>query len=197
VGAFLPRTVAQVEGVLKRVKASALREGEDPESPDFERTIENSESPAMLGAAQILVDGGRVVFERRSGDVALASGLWLLLPEGTRMRLWPCSFAFSDELEFDLLIVPYLNDVTLESYTTEQQAADYPEGRYEFALQKAAEEGDQRALDAVFARRDSHRTIRLAIVVLLIVSGIVLFSRWLDSAFPPEPPAKVKKADDK
>jgi hypothetical protein len=194
---FSPRSVAQVQSVLKRVKASALREGEDPEAPDFERTAENSESPALLGAAQILVDGGRVIFERAKGDLTLASGLWLLLPEGTRSRLWPCSFAFSQDLEFDLLIVPYLDDVMLESYTTEQQAADYPEGTYELALQKAAEAGDQRELDIVFARRDSYQTIRLAITILLIVSGIVLFSKWLDSQTPPNPPAKVEKANDK
>ena len=101
--AFSPRTVAQVQGVLKRVKSAALKEGEDPESPDFERTPENSESPALLGGAQILVDGGRLIFERSDGDLPLAAGLWLLLPEATRVRLWPTSFAFSAELEFDLL----------------------------------------------------------------------------------------------
>src|SRR5262249_14592762 len=46
---FSPRTLAQLQAVLKRVKAAALREGDDPEAPDFERTIENSESPALLG----------------------------------------------------------------------------------------------------------------------------------------------------
>jgi len=194
---FSPRSIALVQSVLKRVKASALREGEDPEAPDFERTPENSESPALLGAAQILVDGGRVIFERPHGDLALASGLWLLLPEGTRSRLWPCSFAFSQDLAFDLLIVPRLDDVMLESYTTEEQAADYPEGTYEFALQKAAEAGDQRELDIVFARRDSFQTVRLMFIILLIVSSIVLFSKWLESESPPNPPAKVEKANDK
>jgi hypothetical protein len=45
---FTPRTVAQVQGVLKRIKAAALKEGEDPEAPDFERTAENSESPGAV-----------------------------------------------------------------------------------------------------------------------------------------------------
>ena len=55
----------------------------------------------LLGGAQILIDGGRLVFERPQGDLAMVSALWLLLPEATRTRLWPTSFAFSRELEFD------------------------------------------------------------------------------------------------
>lgn len=177
---FQPRTIAQVQAVLKRVKAAALQESDDPESPHFERTVENSESPALLGGAQILVDSGRVVFERPEGDLALASGMWLLLPEQTRCRLWPCSFAFSRELEFDLLIVPQLDDTMLDGYTTEDQAADYPHGTYEFALQHAAEQGGQAELDAVFAKRDSRQTMRLAVTILIVLSAAVLISRWLE-----------------
>ena len=161
---------------------------EDPEAPDFERTVENSESPAMLGGAQILVDGGRLVFERPDGDLRLAAGLWLLLPETTRARLWPTSFAFSAELEFDLLIVPRVDDEILESYTTEEQAADYPAGAYEFALQHAVETKDQNALDAVFNKRDGRQTIRLAVTILVLVSAAVLISRWLELGSPPQRP---------
>ena len=183
--AFSPRTLAQVQEVLKRIKAAALREGEDPEAPGFERTMENSESPALLGGAQILVDGGRLVFERAEGDLRMVAGLWLLLPEVTRCRLWPTSFAFSPELEFDVLVVPHADEIVLESYTTEEQAADYPEGTYELALQHAAENGDQNDLDVVFSRRDSHHTIRLALAVLALVSALVLVSQWLDFGVPP------------
>lgn len=199
---FSPRTLGQVQAVLKRVKASALREGEDPEAPGFERTIENSERPALLGGAQILVDGGRVVFARRTGDLPLASGLWLLLPEGTRSRLWPTSFAFGADNDFDLLVVPYLGENGVEGYTTEDQAAEYPEGRYEFALQKAAEEGTQEDLDIVFSRRDSSSTIRLAIIILIIVSAIVIVAQFFDFGGPPPdkdkaPKDQVKKNDGK
>jgi hypothetical protein len=190
-GAFKARTVEQVQGVLKRIKAAALREGEDPEAPDFQRTVENSESPALLGGAQILVDGGRLVFERPEGDLRMVSGLWLLLPEMTRCRLWPTSFAFSQELEFDVLVAPRLDDLVLESYTTEDQASGYPDGTYELALQHAAESGSQKDLDTVFARRDSRQTIRLALLLLILVSAIVLLSRWLDFGTPDPPPLTV------
>jgi hypothetical protein len=189
--AFSPRTLGQVQAVLRRIKAAALHEGEDPEAPDFERTMENSESPALLGGAQILVDGGRLVFQRHDGDLGMVAGLWLLLPEATRTRLWPTSFAFSHELEFDVLVVPQLDEMAIESYTTEEQAADYPEGAYELALQRAVETGTQNDLDTVFNRRDSHSTIRLAIIVLVLVSALVLITRFVDFGPPPRTPPPV------
>lgn len=192
--AFHARTLAQVQAVLKRVKASGLREGEDPDAPDFERTADNSESPALLGGAQILVDGGRLVFERPAGDLRMVSGLWLLLPEMTRIRRWPTSFAFSQDLGFDVLVVPKLDDMILESYTTEEQAADYPDGAYELALQRAAENGEQGDLDEVFRRRDGNQTLRIGIALFVVMSLLVLVSRWLTPAPLPPPPLKVLTA---
>jgi hypothetical protein len=191
---FSPRTVAEVQGVLKRIKPAALRKGENPNSPHFERTIANSESPALLGGAQILVDGGRLIFERPEGDLALASGLWLLLPEATRTRLWPTSFAFARDLEFDLLVMPHVDETIGDGYTTEEQAADYPAGAYELALQRAAEAGDQKDLDEVFRRRDGRQTLKLALIILALLSLVVLASRWLDFGVAPGLTTQQQKA---
>jgi hypothetical protein len=166
------RTVADVCRVLKRVKAGALKEGEDPEA--VERTLENSESPALLGGVQILVDGGKLVFERPAPDPDLVEGLWTLLPQTTRARLWPTSFAYSNELGFDVVVLPRVPLPFEEGYSLEEHAADYPEGRYERALQTAAEAGDQEELDALFQRRSSGDTVRLAVILLVIVSLVVL-----------------------
>lgn len=174
------RTVAQVQQVLRRVKASALREDEDPEAPDFERTIENSESPALLGGVQVLVDGGKLVFTRHEGDLPLLAGLWLLLPVRTRGRIWPASFAFSNRLGFDAVAVPTYDRTDYPGYTTEEQAADYPQGSYELALQLAAEANDQHELDRVFQRRNSNEALRLAITLLIAVSLIVFGMRYFD-----------------
>ena len=46
---------------------------------------------------------------------------------------------------------------------TDEQARDYPEGRYELALQTAAESGDQAELNRLFARRSSLDTIRIGL----------------------------------
>jgi hypothetical protein len=173
------RTVADVQKVLRRVKASALRDDEDPESPDFQRTVENSESPALLGGVQVLVDGGKLVFTRPQSDLALVESLWTLLPYSTRGKLWPASFAFGNDLGFDVIVVPRLNVADFEGYTTEEQAALYPQGSYELALQMAAESGDQRELETVFRRRNSSEVLRLALVLLAGMALLVIGSRWL------------------
>jgi hypothetical protein len=176
--------VAQVQGVLRRVKASALGENEDPESPTFERTPENSESPALLGGVQILVDGGKLVFVRPKGDLALVAGLWTLLPYSTRCTIWPASFAFSNELAFDVVVVPRLNLADFEGYTTEEQAALSPPGSYELALQTAAESGDQRDLETVFRRRNSNEILRLAMYLMIGMSILLIGTRWWPTGTP-------------
>ena len=173
-----PRTVGDVQTVLRRVKASALREDEDPESPTFERTVENSESPALLGGVQVLVDGGKLVFNRPKPDLALVESLWTLLPYSTRGKLWPASFAFSNDLGFDVVVLPHVNEADFEGYTTEEQAEVYPQGSYELALQTAAESGNQRDLEAVFGRRNSSEVLRMALWLMAGMLLLVIGSRW-------------------
>ncbi|MCI0376847.1 MAG: hypothetical protein L0215_04525 [Gemmataceae bacterium] len=181
-----PRTVAQVQHVLKRVKAFALAEDQNPEDPAFERTVENSESPALLGGVQALVDGGRLVFERPGPDPELIEGLWTLLPYRTRAKLWPATFAFTNALGFDALVVPRLYAADFEGYTSEEQAAEYPPGRYEMSLQIAAEQGDQRQLDALLNRRTVQDTFRLGWALLIVVMLLALTPRLLEW-FTPAP----------
>jgi hypothetical protein len=188
-----PRTVAEVQRVLKRVKASALQENEDPEAPDFERTAENSESPALLGGAQVLVDGGKLVFARPQADQPLVEGLWTILPHRMRGKLWPASFAFSNELGFDVVVVAHVNDADFEGYTNEEQAIHYPQGSYELALQLAAESGNQRELDAVFQRRNSGEVLRLALW-LLVGMVLVVFGSRLFGPGVTEPTEHHRKA---
>jgi len=170
------RTVAQVQAVLKRVKAGALREDEDPEA-DIERTVENSESPALLGGTQVLVDGGKLMFVRKAPDQDLMRGLWTLLPYSLRGKIWPASFAFTNDLGFDAVVVPRLGETSWEGYTNEDQAADYPAGSYELALQTAAESGSQADLDAVLSRRTSGETLRLAWHILIVMAVLVIGSQ--------------------
>jgi hypothetical protein len=182
-----PRTVVQVQSVLRRVKAGALKENEDPEHPDFQRTTDNSESPALLGGVQVLVEGGKLVFERPAPDPDLVEGLWTLLPQSTRARLWPASFAFGNALGFDVLVVPRLYAADYEGYTSEDQAADYPAGHYETALQVAAETGNERDLDALLNRRSGGETVRLGWTLLVAVALLALAPRLLD-LFESAPP---------
>ena len=130
--------------------------------------------PSLLGATQALVDGGRVVFQRSQPDPVLLRNLWTLLPTRTREELWPASFAFGNELRFHALATPRINEA-FDNYVNEEQAGDYPEGRYERGVHVSAETGDQAGLDALFSRRSRTQTLRLGIYlmfVMLIVLGI-------------------------
>jgi hypothetical protein len=177
-----PRTVAQVQRVLQRVKAHALREDEEPPTleQDAERAAEVAESPALLGGVQVLVDGGRLVFERPGPDTELMRGLWTLLPTRLRSELWPASFAFGNALGFDALIVARAHGEAFAGYTNEDQAAEYPQGNYELRLQVAAEAGDQQELDTLFARRSWAETWRLGLTLLVVLAVLVVVLRLLE-----------------
>jgi hypothetical protein len=154
--------------------------------------LQRPDSAALLGGAQALVDGGRVVFERPAPDTALLRSLWLLLPTSTRTDLWPASFAFGNDLGFDVLVVPRAAGEAFDGYLTEEQAAEYPEGRYELSLQIAAEAGDQRELDTLFARRSAAETWRLGLMLLVVLAVLLAVMGWLKVAHPepqPAPPA--------
>jgi hypothetical protein len=163
------RTVADIQALLARHKMM---------------------QPTLLGAVQALVDGGRVVFERKEPAPDLIRALWTLLPNRIRAQLWPASFAFGNPLGFDVLALPRAEGADFAEYLREDQAGDYPEGRYEHSLQIAAEAGDQAELDFLFARRGRRDVLRLA---LLLVIAALLFSLAMNflsvNTQPPAPSA--------
>ena len=151
-----PRTVAEVAGVLK-----------------------DGDGPFLLGATQGLLDGVRVVLVRPAPDEAVVRSLWKLLPTRSRAELWPATFAFSLDLGFHLAVLPAAPAPLPPGTVTEEQAKDYPQGRYELALQIAAEDGSQRDIDRLFARRTSRDTLRLAILILIgAVLAAVISKLW-------------------
>jgi hypothetical protein len=160
---------------------------------EVQEVLQRSDGPTLLGGTQALVDGGRLVFERSTPDTDLLRRFWKLLPASTRCRLWPASFAFGNALGFHVLVVPRIHpdewDTTYAGYLREEQAGDYPEGRYELDLQTAAEAGDQRELNALFLRRSGAQTVRLALYILVVAIGLGLVIKLL-SVFdqPPAPP---------
>ncbi len=137
----------------------------------LQKILETGGSPTLLGSVQALVDGGRVVFERPAPAPQLARDIWHLLPDSVQTELWPASFALANDLRFDLLVVPKAEGITLDRYVTEEQALDYPEGRYEFSLQYAIEHGDQREVDRLLGRRSSKQMLRL--LIYLLVFGVL------------------------
>lgn len=188
------RSVLDLQRVLQRMRGASLADDKDPEAQI--RTVENSESPALLGGVQILVDGGRVVFERPTSDSGVAQALWLLLPNSTRSRLWPASFAFCNDLRFDALVVPRASGDNYAGYADEEQAADYPEGRYEHRLQHAAESGDQGEVDALLNRRSQDETRKLALALLVFITIVAVATNFIrfSPREPPQPEIEAKAA---
>lgn len=125
-------------------------------------------SATLLGGAQILLDGGRLVFERTAPDAQILRSLWALLPTRERAELWPASFTFSNAHRFDVVVTPRATDAEYQHYITEEKAGDYPEGRYECNLQSAIETGDQEEIDALLNYSRS-RMLRLIVILLVIV----------------------------
>jgi hypothetical protein len=153
------RTVELTQGILKEADAGKWMD-------------------LLLGGTQALVDGGRVLVKRSGPDEALLRGLWQLLPDRTRRDLWPASFAFSDELGFHAAAMPELPPDPRGLRHTEDGLRDYPQGNYELDLQIAAEAGDQRELDRLFARRTSAETLRLGLTIVigaLVIAALLKF----------------------
>lgn len=156
---------------------------------EVQRVLQRPDGPLLLGAAQALVDGSRLVLRRPAPDEDLLRALWTLLPTSTRADIWPASFAFGNALAFDVLVVPSALTLTAAGYLDEQQAEHYPEGRYELGLQIAAEAGDQAEVDRLFARRSGSEMARL---ILTILGAAVLLTAAMHFLEPTAPPPAAK-----
>jgi len=129
-----------------------------------------------------------VVFEQPAPAPDLLRALWQLLPYSTRAERWPATFAFGNALGFDAVVLPRLPADQCAGYLTGDQAGDYPEGSYEYSLQRAAEAGDQRDLDDLFARRSSNQTLKLAVTILVATMLLAVAMKILNLAVEPPPP---------
>jgi hypothetical protein len=159
-----PRTVAELRGV-----------------------IDVPSSPTLLGGVQALLDGGRLAFERPAPDTPLLRSLWALLPTQSRAELWPASFCFSNRHGFHAVVVPRVSGPEFANYIPEGQVGDYPEGRYELALQVAIEQGNQDDLDALLSRRSRSQMVRLAVGLLAVTVLVALASAFFNPP-PRQPP---------
>ena len=152
-----------------------------PRTTDQVREVIHSPDGIMLlGAAQDLVDGGRVAFVRPKPDPTLLRNLWMLLPIRARCGLWPATYVYNASTTFHALAASAETARNLwPAYLSEEQAANYPESSYELGVHAAAETGDQDSLNILFARRSAAEVRRLGfwvlggIIVLAIAMGVV------------------------
>lgn len=147
---------------------------------DLDAILRTQDSGWLLGAAQALLDGFTLSLQRSAPAEDLVRSLWQLLPTRCRPTLWPATFAFSDELDFHLVVLP--PGLTRERLgdLNEEQTRDYPPGRYELNLQIAVEGGDQAELDRLLARRTSQETLRLGLGLILVALIAAAVFRLID-----------------
>jgi hypothetical protein len=149
-----PRTVEQLDAVLR-----------------------DGDGPLLLGGAQALIDGNRVVLKRDEPAERVLRDLWQLLPDRSRCELWPATFAFSNELGFSIAAGPAL--ALKVGALPEEAVRDYPQSHYELNLQLAIEMKDAAALRKLLARRTSDDTLRLGLYILafaLVVAAVLKFA---------------------
>lgn len=127
------------------------------------------DGPLLLGSAQALLDGSRLLFAPAADGDTVLRAVWQLLPDRSRGGLWPATCTSIPGLTFDAAASPTLPNDWPPGTLTADQARDYPEGRYELGLQSAAESGDQAELDRLFARRSSADTLQLAVGLVAFV----------------------------
>jgi hypothetical protein len=143
----------------------------------LQRVLKAGDMALLLGGTQALLDGGRLLVEVDRPADDLLRGLWALLPDRTRCELWPATFAFSADLGFHVAAVPVAPDPWPAGVLSDDQCRDYPEGRYELAVQTTVEAGDQAGLDKLFARRTSQETLRLAATMFALAVAVAVAVR--------------------
>jgi GTPase-associated protein 1, N-terminal domain type 2 len=148
-------------------------------------------SATLLGGAQALLDGAALVFERSGPDAQIVQSLWALLPAADRARLWPATYRFGNAEAFDVVVVPPKRGPESARFVTEEKCGDYPEGRYELALQVAVESGNQAGLDALLTRRSRRQTVALSLALLFIVLSVLLVPLALNLLSPETPPGTL------
>ncbi len=142
--------------------------------------ILHHDGPLLLGATQALLDGARVVMKSPESDAVVLRRIWMLLPFSTRNDLSVATFTFGADQRFHLSFSPNPPDKLPFGTLSEENCRDVPEGRYELAVQIAAETGNQAELNRLFARRSSGDTLKLALALagLLLLALIVSKLFW-------------------
>jgi hypothetical protein len=143
------------------------------------RTIlKEGDSPLLLGSAQALLDGCKIAVNQTDVSPHYVQELWQLLPDQSRMEWSFASYARSTENRFDVVVLPEGRPIS-PGYLSAEQVRDYPEGRYELALQFAAENGDQRELDRLFARKTSNQILKMVIAMIAFALAAIVIIKLI------------------
>jgi hypothetical protein len=136
-----------------------------------------------------------LVFERSGPDARIVESIWALLPASERIGMWPATFHFGGAEAFDLVVVPPKCGPDNPRYLNEEQAGDYPEGRYELAMQIAVDNSRQSDIDALLTRRTRRQSFALSLALLFAIVSALLVPAALSLLAPERPPATTAAMD--
>lgn len=139
--------------------------------------ILHHDGPLLLGSTQALIDGMRVVLQRPVPEDSALRRVWKLLPYSVRNELAVATFTFGLDARFNLSVTPNPPAPLPFGTIGEENCRDLPEGRYELALQIAAESDNQAEVNRLFTRRSSKDTLKVALALLGIALLAALVSK--------------------
>lgn len=143
---------------------------------EIQSILKSGDSPLLLGSSQALIDGCKIIVNQSEVNHDFIHNLWNLLPNQSRKELSFSTIVFSVENRFDISVMPEEIRPS-QGFLTAEQVRDYPEGRYELALQLAAESGDQRELDRLFARKTSSQMLKLVISMIAFAFIVIILMK--------------------
>jgi hypothetical protein len=146
---------------------------------DLHSILQAGHGPLLLGAAQALLDGYRIVLVRPEPQDELLAALWKLLPTRSQGEIMVATFAENLDLGCQVTVVPSLTGKPAPGTLSEEQVLDYPEGRYELALQIAIEGGNQAELEGLLARQTTQQMLKFVLILLAVFTAALLATRWI------------------
>lgn len=146
---------------------------------DARAALKAHDGSLLLGAAQALVDGASIRIVRPGPVPGLVRDIWALLPDSARAELHPAEFDPGGNQVFALAIVPERPERWPPGTIDDDQVRNYPEGRFELALQIAAEAGDQWAFNRLMRRRTPREVLRAAVFAIVFTLAALAAMRLL------------------
>lgn len=144
-------------------------------SKAVESSLKQGDTPSLLGAAQLLVDGGRLNWAAESPlEVGQVEAIWSLLP--TRQRALLGWTTYLDSSRHKLAIGA--SRCPVPGSWAWDKVGDYPEGDYERALHQAAFQGDEDTVSRLLNRGSRTDVMILGLLLLgaLVLGQLILAS---------------------
>lgn len=174
------RCLADAPAILRAVEADPLAETAqvfetNRSAADLLNILKTGDTPTLLGAAQLLVDGGKLHFpDGTPVPLRQVASLWDLLPTRQRAVLGWTTHLNSNR--HGLAIGAGIK--AAEGAWSWEQAGDYPEGDYERSLHQAASQGDEDTIRRLLNRgsRADVMVLGLLLLAALAIGQIILAS---------------------